>query len=389
MNISLFESERQYESVRAETEQAVLDCLGNPDYIEGEPVKRFEKHIADYLGVKHAVTCNSGTDALIIALKACGVGSGDEVITTSFSFFASAEAIAAVGAVPVFADILEDNYTIDPASVEPLITPRTRAILPVHIFGAPCDMDAIVKISSIHGLKVIEDACQAIGSSIGCKKAGSLGDMAAFSFFPTKNLGAYGDGGLITTDDDSLALVAEALKSHGLGKVGFDAARILGMEPDQPEDGGYNKYFYIAGGNSRLDSIQAAVLDLKLNRLDKWNARRNEIANRYREGLSGLPVFLPSPSSEACKNVWHIYVIRTDSKKELVSFLREHGVQASTLYSVPLHLQKAFADLGYKPGDLPVAEKVCSQTVCLPAWPELTDEEVEYIIKTIRTFFKG
>lgn len=389
MNIPLFESERQYESVRAEAEQAVLDCLRSYEYIEGEPVKRFEKHIADYLGVKHAVTCNSGTDALMIALKCCGVGPGDEVITTSFSFFASAEAIAAVGAVPVFADILEDNYTIDPASVERLITPRTKAFLPVHIFGAPCDMDAINKIASVHDLKVIEDGCQSIGSSIGGKKAGSLGNMAAFSFFPTKNLGAYGDGGLITTDDDSLAVIAEALKSHGLGKAGFDAARALGREPDLPEDGRYTKYFYISGGNSRLDSIQAAVLDVKLGRLDKWNTRRDEIANKYREGLKGLPVFLPSPSSETCKNVWHMYVIRTDRKQELVKYLQEHGVQASTLYSVPLHLQKAFTDLGYRQGDLPTVEKVCSQTVCLPAWPELTDEEVSYIIKTIRAFFEN
>ena len=362
------------------------------DFIEGEPVKRFEKHIADYLGVKHAVTCNSGTDALIISLKACGVGPGDEVITTSFSFFASAEAIASVGAVPVFADILEDNYTIDPASIERLITPRTRAILPVHIFGAPCDMDAIIKTASAHDLMVIEDACQAIGSSVDGKKAGTLGDIAAFSFFPTKNLGAYGDGGLITTDDDSLALIAAALKSHGLGKAGFDAARALGKEPDYPEDGWFNKYFYISGGNSRLDSIQAAVLDVKLGRLDEWNARRGEIAERYREGLSGLPVFIPSPSyvtsRNEVQNVWHMYVIRTDKKQELVKYLCEHGVQASTLYSVPLHLQKAFTDLGYKLGDLPVAEKVCSQTVCLPAWPELTNEEVEYIISTIRAFFK-
>lgn len=388
MNIPLFESERQYESVRAGIEQAVLGSLRSYDYIEGEPVKRFEKHIAEYLGVKHAVTCNSGTDALIIALKACGIGPGDEVITTSFSFFASAEAIAAVGAVPVFADILEDNYTIDPASLERLITPGTRAILPVHIFGAPCDMDPIIKTASAHGLKVIEDACQAIGSSIGGRKAGSIGDMAAFSFFPTKNLGAYGDGGLITTDDDGLALVAGALKSHGLGRAGFDAARALGREPDLPEDGGYNKYFYIAGGNSRLDSIQAAVLDVKLGMLDEWNSRRDEIAKMYRGGLNDLPVFLPSPSSEAVKNVWHMYVIRTDKKQELVGYLREHGVQASTLYSVPLHLQKAFTDLGYKPGDLPAVEKVCGQTVCLPAWPELTDEEVSYIIKTIRAFFE-
>lgn len=389
MNIPLFESGRQYESVRTEIEQAVLGCMRSQDFIEGEPVKSFEKHIADYLGVKHAVTVNSGTDALIIALKCCGIGPGDEVITTSFSFFASAEAIAAVGAVPVFADIFEDNYTIDPASAERLITPRTRAILPVHIFGAPCDMDVIIKIASAHGLKVIEDACQAIGSSIGGKKTGSLGDIAAFSFFPTKNLGAYGDGGLITTDDDSPAVIAEALKNHGLGRAGFDAARALGREPDCPEDGRYTKYFYIAGGNSRLDSIQAAVLDVKLGRLDEWNARRDEIADKYRKGLSGLPVSLPSPSSEVYRNVWHMYVIRTDKKQELVNFLHEHGVQASTLYSVPLHLQKAFTDLGYKSGDLPAVEKVCSQTVCLPAWPELTDEETDYIIKTIREFFEG
>ena len=387
MNIPLFESERQYESVSDEAEQAVLDCMRSYDYIEGEPVKRFGKHIAEYLGVKHAVTCNSGTDALIIALKACGIGPGDEVITTSFSFFASAEAIAAVGAVPVFADIREDNYTIDPKSIERLITQRTKAVLPVHIFGAPCSMDAIMETASAHGLKVIEDACQAIGSSVGGRKAGSIGDIAAFSFFPTKNLGAYGDGGLITTEDDSLALIAGALKSHGLGKAGFDAARALGREPDPPEDGGYNKYFYIAGGNSRLDCIQAAVLDVKLGKLDKWNLRREEIAERYRESFRSLPVTLPSPSSDTVKNVWHMYVIRTEKKQELVGYLREHGVQASTLYSVPLHLQKAFADLGYREGDLPVADMVCRETVCLPAWPELTDEEVNYIIETVKAFF--
>lgn len=396
MKIPFFDIKRQYESIKDEVEPAILEVARSCGYVEGKAVKQFESNIAEYLGVKHAITCNSGTDALVIALKACGVGVGDEVITTSFSFFATAEAIGAVGAIPVFADVKENSYNIDPLTIEKLITKKTKVILPVHIFGVPAEMETINRIAKKYGLKVLEDACQAIGSSINGVKAGGLGNLAAFSFYPTKNLGAFGDGGMITTNDGELATICRALKAHGAGKAGYQAAIALkcdiGEFAQNTEEATelydpYKYYNYVIGGNSRLDSIQAAVLDIKLNHLDEFNSRREKIAEKYKAALKGLPVQLPVSSSNGVKNCWHQFVLLTDRKQELIQYLGEKGVGVGAFYPVPLHLQKAFVAQGNKEGDLPVAERLCTQTVCLPVFPELTEEETDYIIEVIKAFF--
>lgn len=397
MNIPFFDIKRQYNLIMEKVEPAILECVRSCGYVEGAAVKQFEKEVAEYLGVKHAITCNSGTDALIISLQACGVNPGDEVITTSFSFFATAEAIGAVGAIPVFADINSDDYNIDVKGIEKLITPRTKAILPVHIFGVPAGMKEINAIAKKHNLRVIEDACQAIGSSIDGVKTGGWGDIGAFSFYPTKNLGAFGDGGLITTNDDDLANVCRALKAHGAGKVGFQAAKTLGKNMGLFTENNevasdlydpYKYYNYLVGGNSRLDSIQAAVLRVKLGMLDSFNKRREEIAKTYREELKDLPIHLPVDSNEHVHNCWHQFVLLTDRKDELIQWMGQKGIGVGAFYPIPLHLQKAFASLNYQEGDLPVAEQTCKQSVCLPVFPELTQEEIEYIIQAIKEFFE-
>ena len=395
MKIPFFDLSRQYEGIKSEVEKVVIDVCSSCGYIEGEAVKRFEKNMAAYLGVKHVITCNSGTDALEISLKACGVKPGDEVITTAFSFIATAEAISAIGAIPVFADVRESDYNINPDSVRKMITDKTKAILPVHIFGAPADIDALKEIAEEYHLKIIEDACQAIGSSKNNIKAGGLGDVAAFSFYPTKNLGAFGDGGMITTNSDEIATVCNALKAHAGGKNGYDAAIILGetidefAESNQEKTDLYDpyKYFnYLIGGNSRLDSIQAAVLDVKLKKLDDYNKSRAAIASKYNSAFSELPIHTPAEESNNV-NCWHQYVILTEKKNELIAYLQEQGVGVGAFYPVPLHLQKAFSNLEYKEGDLPVAEELCKQSVCLPVFPELTDEETNYIINKMRDYF--
>lgn len=397
MNIPFFDIKRQYAFIKDQVELSILECVRSCGYVEGPAVKQFEKDISEYLGVKHAITCNSGTDALIIALQACGVNPGDEVITTSFTFFATAESIGAVGAVPVFADVSEDDYNIDVNSIESLITEKTKAILPVHIFGVPAKMGEINKIARKHNLRVIEDACQAIGSSVDGVKTGGLGDIGAFSFYPTKNLGAFGDGGMITTNDDELANVCRALKAHGAGKTGFLAAKTLGKDigafTENNESASelydpYKYYNYLVGGNSRLDSIQAAVLDVKLVFLDSFNRKREEIAKKYRNELKNLPIHLPIDSDDHVQNCWHQFVLLTDRKDELIQWMGQKGIGVGAFYPVPMHLQKAFATLGYKEGDLPVAEKLCKQSVCLPVFPELTQEETDYIIQTLKEFFE-
>lgn len=397
MKIPFFDLSRQYEGIRDEVEKNVLEVCAGCGYIEGPAVKNFEKEMAAYLGVKHVITCNSGTDALELALRACGVKPGDEVITTAFSFIATAEAISAVGAIPVFADIKQDDYNIDSKSIEEKITNKTKAILPVHIFGSPVDCDAINRIAKENNLKVIEDACQAIGSEYCGSKAGTLGDAAAFSFYPTKNLGGFGDGGMITTNSDEVETVVRALKAHAGGKNGYDAATILGYEfgefvsEKQEATALYDpfKYYnYLIGGNSRMDSIQAAVLSVKLRKLDEYNKKRSAIAEKYNKALEALPIQLPREKDTTISPCWHQYVMLTDSKEELIDFLGKKGVGAGAFYPVPLHLQKAFSNLGYKEGDLPVSESACKRSVCLPVFPELTEDETDYIIESVKEFFE-
>ena len=395
MEVKILDLTRQYELIREEVEKAVCEQMKSGAYIGSKAVLDFEAHFAEYIGVRHAVSLNSGTDALVIALKALGIGAGDEVITTPFTFFATAEAIAMVGAVPVFSEIDEVTYNMDPSRIEEKITDRTKAILPVHIFGQPADMTAISRIAKDHHLYVIEDACQAVGSSIGDRMVGSMGDAACFSFFPTKNLGAFGDGGMITTNDDRLATICRAYKEHGGGQNGAKARTYLYGTGDELEgsvsgDALYNpyKYYnYLIGYNSRLDAIQARVLDIKLKYLDRFNARRTEIAAFYEEQLGNLEGVKTPQTARGVTPVWHQYAFRCQEKDQMGAFLASKRVGSAAFYPVPLHLQKAFDSLGYREGDLPVAERITKQTVCLPIFPELTEQELNYIVSAVKAFW--
>lgn len=396
MNIPFFNLTRQYASLKSIVEEKVCKVMETTQYIEGSAVKEFERDMSCYLGVKHIITCGNGTDALRIALQAAGVNYGDEVITTAFSFFATAEAIAQIGAVPVFADINAADFNIDVEDIKRKITERTKAILPVHIFGMPADMEEVNDLALQYGIPVIEDACQAIGAEYRGSKTGNLGTLGCFSFYPTKNLGAYGDGGMITTNDDDLANLCCALKNHAAGRIGAEAYEFLYHEksPEWIMGGGqealydpYKYYNYFIGTNSRLDAMQAAVLSVKLKYLDQYNEKRGRIAAFYSKGLEGLPVQLPDTSKKDRVSCWHQYAIVCDQKEELITFLGENGIGTGNFYPVPLHFQKAFCSLGYQKNSLPVAEKICKSTVCLPIFPELTEEEAAYVIQTIKRFF--
>lgn len=398
MQIPFFDIKRQYTKIADEVEQNVLSVMQEAQYIEGNKVKELEERLADYLGVKYVITCGNGTDALRIALKACNIMQGDEVITTAFTFFATAEAIAQVGAVPVFADIREDTLNLDPESIKEKITSRTKAILPVHIFGMPAEMDRINDIARKYHLAVIEDACQAIGAEYKGKKAGTMGTIGCFSFYPTKNLGAFGDGGAIVTDDIQIAEACRAYKTHGSGKAGAKTYRkihhleekILSQENTVAQGfyDPYKYYNYLIGDNSRLDTIQAAILCVKLKRLDEFNKRRKEIAEQYMENLKDLPIKIVQKEGSGYCSCYHQYVVLCEDKKALVEYLQENGIGTGAFYPIPLHLQKAFAYLNYSEGDLPVTEKVCRQSVCLPIFPELEDREIAYIIEKIIKYYE-
>ena len=397
MNVPFLDLKTQYHQIMPEIEQNIKPVFENCAFIGGSVVSAFEQKVAEYLGVKHAIGCGNGTDALVLALRACNVNPGDEVITTPFSFFATAEAIAQVGAVPVFVDVRLSDYTIDPEKIEEAVTEKTKAILPVHIFGAACEMTRIMEIARKHNLKVIEDAAQAIGCSYKGVKAGGLGDIACFSFYPTKNLGGCGDGGMVTTNDDELATNVRALHEHGAGKNGALAYEYLtgvkpSMDSTEQETELYNpyKYYnYLIGYNSRLDALQACVLSIKLDHLDEYNALRARHAAYYKEHLTDK-VVIPTYSDEKVP-CWHQFVIRSEYKQELCSYLSEHGVGNGTFYPVPLHQQKAFNESNCKNpnASLPVAELICSQSVCLPIYPELTEDQVRYVTETINEFYES
>lgn len=394
MNVPFLDIRRQYQMIKEEIDGRIAAVMESCTFIGGSTVQEFERQAAEFLGVKHALGCSDGTQALVLALHACGVGPGDEVITTPFTFFATAEAIASLGAAPVFVDIREDNYNIDPEQIEEKITPKTKAILPVHIFGSPCDMDRITAIAHQYKLSVIEDCAQSIGSQYKNKKTGSLGAVGCFSFYPTKNLGAFGDGGMVATDDDELAVILSALREHGAAQKGARAWELMNGRKnvctahDDTATGLYNpyKYYnYLIGYNSRLDAIQAAVLLAKLPHLEEYNAARTKVAAAYQEGLCDQ-VVKPAYATHITP-CWHQYVVKTPHKEKLCAYLQENGVGSGTFYPVPLHLQKAFLGLGYAPGSLPVVERVASQSVCLPIFPELTEKEISYVIETVNRFF--
>lgn len=395
MDVKILDLTRQYNFIQKEVETAVLEQMKSGMYIGGKAVTDFEKDFAGYIGAKHAVAVNSGTDALVIALKALGIASGDEVITTPFTFFATAEAIAMVGAVPVFADIEEDTYNIDPQKIEEKITTKTKAILPVHIFGQPADMASIKKIADKYNLYIVEDACQAVGASIGNTKVGTIGNAACFSFFPTKNLGAFGDGGMVTTNDDNTAIICRALREHGGAQNGSIARQLLEGTGNktlecQTADALYNpyKYYnYLIAYNSRLDAIQAKILSIKLKYLNDFNKKRSAIAKFYNDSFKDCNDIVVPKIRKDVQTVWHQYSIRCKDKDKIGDFLADKGVGSAAFYPIPLHLQKAFDYLGYIEGELPVAESVAKQTVCLPIYPELSKEELEYVVSSVKEFY--
>lgn len=396
MKVPFFDLKRQYNLLENEIETSVCDILKSGEYIEGAMVKNFEKHMAEYLGVKHVITCGNGTDALRLALQAVGVRPGDEVITTDFSFYATAEAITELGAVPFFADVNKDDYNIDVNCIKKLISDKTKAILPVHIFGLPANMDEINQISKEYGIPVVEDACQGIGATYKGKKTGALGDVGCFSFYPTKNLGAAGDGGMAVTDSDVYANAIRALKAHGAGMPGKEAYEYLkkekvNLEFEKVKDASYNPYKYynfLSGWNSRLDSVQAAVLMVKLKHLDEFNQRRFAIAKKYVDALRDYPVCLPIIEDRNRISCCHQFAIYTDGPREkLQGFLKERGIETGNFYPVALHSQYVYQGTKIGKADCPVSDELCKKTVCLPVFPELEDEEVNEIIRCCKEYF--
>ena len=394
MNIPLVDLKAQYKTVEEELNEVTKEILSSAQYIMGRHVTDFEKQFAEYIGVKHAISVGNGTDALVIALMACGIGEGDEVITTPFTFFSTAESISCVGAVPVFADVRKDTYNIDPSKIEEKITSKTKAIMPVHIFGQPAEMDEIKKIAEKHNLLVIEDAAQAAGSVYKGKKSGSLGDVGCFSFFPTKNLGCAGDGGMITTNNDDIATIVKALRTHGSGENGQRAYNLLNNIKEDIESGEghddtvYNplKYYnYLIGFNSRLDALQAGILSVKLPHLDSWVEKRNSNAERYYTELKNTSLTMPHIIDEAVSG-FNMFVVQSENRDYLVDKLKEKGISTGVYYPVPMHMQKVYKSLGYKTGDLPNAEYLSHRTFAIPVYPELNSDEQKYIIEVIQEY---
>lgn len=367
MKITSLDLGRQYESIRDEINKAVLEVIESQSFVLGPFVEAFEHSIEKFCSAKHAIGVSSGTDAILLALMACGIKNGDEVITTPFTFFATAGSIARLGAVPVFVDTDPSTYNIDVSKIASAVNKKTKAILPVHLYGQCADMDTILDVARANGIMVIEDAAQAIGAVYKGQNAGTMGNVGCFSFYPTKNLGGYGDGGLVTTNDDELARCIKILRVHG-------------SEPKY-----YHSYI---GINGRLDAIQAAVLSVKLEYLNDWSESRRWVASYYSEHLKALPIRLPKIESHNT-HIFHQYVIATSQRDELIQYLKQQGIETAVYYPVPLHLQKCFEYLGYKEGDLPESEKASRETLALPIFPEITQKEQDYVIGHIKNFFAG
>ena len=358
----------QYGQIKSQIDAALAEVIANCSFILGPQVAAFEKAYAQYCGVDHCIGVSNGTDALKLALAAADVGPGDEVITTPHTFGATVEAILQIGAQAVLADIEPDGFTLDPEQVNGKITGKTKAIVPVHIYGQMADMDPLLELAAVHGLKVIEDAAQAQGAKYRGKRAGAIGDVGCFSFYPGKNLGAYGDAGGLTTSDAELAGRLRELRNHG-------------QDPTK-------KFFYRElGYNHRMDGFQGAVLGVKLPHLDGWNQRRREVAARYDEGLGDLESLTVPPVASYGEHVYHLYVVRVPDRQELAADLKEQSVQSAVQYPHPLHLTEAFARLGYAEGDLPVCEQACKEILSLPMFPDLTDAQVDYVIEKVRQHY--
>jgi dTDP-4-amino-4,6-dideoxygalactose transaminase len=379
MGVPLLDLKAQYAAIRAEVTAAVSAVMESQQFILGAQVTELERAVAEYSGCRHAVGVSSGTDALLVALMAEGIGPGDEVITSPFSFFATAGCVSRVGARPVFVDIEPASFNIDPAKLEAAVTPRTRAIIPVHLFGQMADMDPILDLAERHHLVVIEDAAQAIGAEYKGRRAGSIGHYGCFSFFPSKNLGGAGDGGMVTTNDDGKAERIRVMRNHG-------------AKP---------KYFHhVIGGNFRLDTLQAAVLLVKLRHLDAWTAARQRNAGAYRRlfresgvvgettdagGANdlGLPVELP-----ARRHIYNQFVIRVGRRDDLRAFLTEREIGHEVYYPVPFHMQACFTGLGYRDGDFPASERAAREVLALPIYPELTEEMIAKVAGAVIDFLR-
>lgn len=365
MKVPFVDLQTQFNVLRDEIVCAVEDVMRRGAFILGDEVSAFEREFASFCGVRECIGVGSGCDALLLAIKGSGLGGGDEIIVPTNTFIATVLAVTASGATPVLVDCLEDTYLIDSEAVCRAITPRTKAIIPVHLYGQAADMDAILAVAEEHELVVIEDAAQAHGATYMGRRCGSMGRAGCFSFYPAKNLGAYGDAGTVVTGDPELADYARMFRNYG-----------------QKEK--YNHV--VAGWNTRMDTIQATILRVKQKHLSSWNMKRREHARRYCELLQDTPLILPL-ERQGNQHVYHIFAVRTPKRDELLPFLKERGVDAGIHYPVPVHLQKAYADLGYQRGDFPCAERIADELLSLPMFPELTSEQIEYVCVTIREFF--
>jgi dTDP-4-amino-4,6-dideoxygalactose transaminase len=364
MQVPFLNLAAQYASLKGELLPAIEQTLAGGHYVLGPNVAAFEQEMAGFTATRFAIGVNSGSDALTLALRALQIGPGDEVITTPFTYIAPAEAIHQVGAKIVFADIDPHTFTLDPVEVERKISPRTKALIPVHLFGQAARVRELLALAQTHCLEVVEDCAQAIGAKYEGRPVGSFGCLGCFSFYPTKNLGADGDGGMIVTSDEELARTLRMLRVHGIER----------------------RYSHeLHGYNSRLDELQAAILRVKLPHLNRWNARRAEIASRYNAGLRGLDLELPL-TAPVNSHIYHVYAVLSAKRDALQQFLADRGVPTIVYYPRPLHLQKVYADLGHREGDFPVAEATARKILPLPIYPELTDEQVDYVIETMRQF---
>ncbi len=366
MNVPFLDLKAQYATIKDEIHAAVADVMQNTAFAGGPFVAKFEQAFAQFCGTKHAIGVGNGTDALWLSLLAIGIGPGDEVITVPDTFIATAEAISYCGAKPVFVDVDETSYNMDPARFEAAITPKTKAVLPVHLFGQPVDMDPILAIAKAHGLHLIEDACQAHGAQYKGRNAGSMGVTGCFSFYPGKNLGAYGEAGAIVTNDDAIAAKIRVFRDHGQAK----------------------KYYHDAiGWNARMDGIQGAILSVKLKYLADWNEARRAHAREYTELLAPVKQVITPVEAGYARHVFHIYAIRIKERDRLMAYLAEKGISCGIHYPVPVHLQKAYQSLGLGEGNFPVAERCATEFLSLPMYAELTSEQIRFVADQIKAFY--
>ena len=365
MQVPFLDLKIQYKQIEHEVMPMITEAMANGAFIGGEQVSCFETEFAEFCNSSYCVGVNSGTDALRFALMAIGVGRGDEVITVSNTFIATTEVISQVGAKPVFVDIYPDTCNMDVSKIEQKITENTKAIIPIHLYGQPADMDPILEIAQKNDIAVIEDACQAHGANYKNKKAGSMGAVGCFSFYPGKNLGAFGEGGAIVTKDEAIAQKIRMIRDHGQNK----------------------KYFHdLEGYNGRLDAIQAGVLRIKLKRLNDWNKARRQNSACYNELLSEIPSVNLLTEAEFAESVYHLYVILVDDRDGLQQYLNSKSIATGLHYPLPLHLQKAYAHLGYKKGAFPVTENIADRLLSLPMYPELTRDQIEYVVQSIKEY---